>query len=128
MTRSARQNLRSDRGRMTVTLEMNRVPKGLFSSKSPLHPYRHEIGHALWMYFWAANPKVANIMEAIYKKYFELSDYGIGELSLYAAKKKEEMVAEAIAECLNGNPRPFAKAIVKILMRYVYDDHRPHRF
>ena len=113
---------------MTVTLEMNRVPKGLFSSKSPLHPYRHEIGHALWMYFWAANPKVANIMEAIYKKYFELSDRGIGKLSEYAAEGMEEMIAEAIAECLNGNPRPFAKAIVETLVRNVYDDQRPHRF
>ena len=114
--------LRSDRGRGAVLFAVKQLPEGELSTRSELHPYRHEIGHALLQYFKRAVPERVKLVENLYREYFRQTSKGIDLLSNYASKSCSEMVAEAFAEIMDGSPREFAKKILSTLIGGTYDD------
>lgn len=112
-----------------VAKEMKK--KGSWSTDSPLHAYRHELGHAIQEQLSASDSGYAeklklitdfrqNILDDLTKlpesdiikeKAKILSVYGID-----GTDKIDEFISEGIAEYLNGKPRPTAKKIVDILL------------
>ncbi|MGN1422402.1 MAG: phage minor capsid protein [Oscillospiraceae bacterium] len=105
--------------------------KGAWSTDSPLHAYRHELGHAIQDQLSENDTgyavKLKKIMELrqsilddltklpesdiIKQKASLLSVYGIDEID-----EIDEFISEGIAEYLNGKPRQTAKKIVDILL------------
>lgn len=92
---------------------------GYWSTPSPAHVIRHELGHAIdFSLRDKYDVSVVNayrqeirteIMRSRGKKHPE--DY----LSEYGLSKTSEFIAESIAEYLNGNPRETAKEVVRLL-------------
>lgn len=89
---------------------------------------RHEIGHAVEAYL-AAPDKYAKIvqirteimrecgiMEWTRTPTLEQAKAAGNQLSYYALKDDSEMIAESVAEYLNGNPRDRAISVVNILL------------
>ena len=113
--------LRSDRNRADVAKAMKEAWKGCFSTRSHLHPYRHEIGHALWEYLIKVDSAFKERMTKAYKAYFENYKKGRLFLSWRACKDPEEAFAEAVAELMNGNPRNVAKMILDKSEKSNYD-------
>lgn len=101
---------------------IEKTPKGFYSTRSPLHIYRHEIGHALFHYF-KERLTLQNCslmlreLDTFYKKIRDISDSTSNKISIYAMKNVGEMVAEVIAQVLNGNANIYAREVVKILTR-----------
>ncbi len=114
--------LRSDRGRGAVLFAIKQLPEGDLSTRSELHPYRHEIGHAFLQYFRRAVPERVELVENLYREYFKNTRKGVEQLSKYAGNSPSEMIAEAFAEIMNGNPREFALKILSTLLGGTYDD------
>ena len=104
--------LRSDRNRADVVRAMRRSGKGYFSTRSHLHPYRHEIGHALWEYLAMADGAFKERMFKAYQAYFMTFKSKQVFLSRRAKDKPEEMFAEAVAEFMNGTPQDLSKMIL----------------
>lgn len=112
-----------------VAKEMKK--KGSWSTDSPLHAYRHELGHAIQEQLSASDSGYAeklklitdfrqNILDDLTKlpesdiikeKAKMLSVYGFDDTDGI-----DEFISEGIAEYLNGKPRPTAKKIVDILL------------
>lgn len=112
-----------------VAKEMKK--KGSWSTDSPLHAYRHELGHAIQEQLSVSDSKYAEKLKVITdfrqsilddltklpesdiikEKARILSVYGIDETD-----EIDEFISEGIAEYLNGKPRPTAKKIVDILL------------
>ena len=112
-----------------VAKEMKK--KGSWSTDSPLHAYRHELGHAIQEQLSASDSGYAGKLkmitdfrqsilddltklpesDIIKEKARILSVYGIDETD-----EIDEFISEGIAEYLNGKPRPTAKKIVDILL------------
>ena len=112
-----------------VAKEMKK--KGAWSTDSPLHAYRHELGHAIQEQLSVSDSKYAEKLKVITdfrqsilddltklpesdiikEKARILSVYGIDETD-----EIDEFISEGIAEYLNGKPRPTAKKIVDILL------------
>lgn len=112
-----------------VAKEMKK--KGSWSTDSPLHAYRHELGHAIQEQLSASDSGYAEKLkmitdlrqgilddltklpesDIIKEKAKILSVYGIDDTD-----KIDEFISEGIAEYLNGKPRPTAKKIVDILL------------
>ena len=105
--------------------------KGEWSTDSPLHAYRHELGHAIQEHL-SANYKdygkklkiITELRQSVFddltkisesdtikEKARLLSTYGINEFD-----EIDEFISEGIAEWLNGKPRQTAKKIVDILL------------
>ena len=105
---------------------MSRSRDGRYSTKSEYHPYRHEIGHAIWEYYKEYDCKFLERMNEVYLKFFEYSHEGEEQLSEYATENASEMFAEAIAEILEGSPRELALAILKQAIGRSYDDVFPN--
>ena len=112
-----------------VAKEMKK--KGVWSTDSPLHAYRHELGHAIQEQLSASDSNYAEKLkmitdfrksilddltklperDIIKEKAKILSVYGIDETD-----DIDEFISEGIAEYLNGKPRSTAKKIVNILL------------
>lgn len=102
---------------------------GFWSTDSAEHAIRHELGHAIENAFVRNNSAKNEQIENLRKQC--LRDLGISVVSLndslehkqkagevlsyYALWNTKEFVAEAIAEYLNGNPRPLSKKIIEII-------------
>ena len=105
--------------------------KGEWSTDSPLHAYRHELGHAIQEHLSANDTdygKKLKIITELRQSVFNdltkisesdtikekarlLSTYGINEFD-----EIDEFISEGIAEWLNGKPRQTPKKIVDILL------------
>ena len=105
--------------------------KGAWSTDSPLHAYRHELGHAILEQLSANDTNYAEKLkkitelrqsilddltklpesDIIKQKASLLSVYGIDEID-----EIDEFISEGIAEYLNGKPRQTSKKIVNILL------------
>ena len=120
--------LRPGMGRPAATVFIKNEPEGQLSTRSPYHGYRHEIGHAILNYFKISAPKRIEVIESIYLEMFArdpgtiLLSEGEKQLSIYAGTNYNEMVAEAIAEIMNGNPRELALRILRGLTGGTIDD------
>lgn len=112
-----------------VAKEMKK--KGVWSTDSPLHAYRHELGHAIQEQLSASDSNYAEKLKMItdFRKSIlddltKLPERDIIKekarlLSAYGISNKGEIddfISEGIAEYLNGKPRPTAKKIVDILL------------
>ena len=98
---------------------------GSFSTDSPLHGYRHEIGHAFLYYCEEAlllrdKTQLINELKLLYSNNFELSSRGFRELSFAASGGYREMVAEAIAQFMNNSESPLAKTVMITLRGELY--------
>lgn len=101
-------SVRPERGSITAERYIKNAPKGVFSDKkfstnSPLHGYRHEIGHALHKYCEENRhpldlKKLNEGLNKIRHRAFHLSRQGYEQLSEYAGESIREMVAEAFAQ------------------------------
>jgi len=107
------------------------VDVGFWSTNSPEHAVRHELGHAVGHWLTDADVGKRNKLSAL--RNHLLKDCGIdvwdlngntnaqklaaGRLiSYYALRDEKELVAEAIAEYMAGNPREAAKKTIDILI------------
>ena len=112
-----------------VAKEMKK--KGSWSTDSPLHAYRHELGHAIQEQLSASDSGYAerlklitDFRQSILDDLTKLPESDIIKekarlLSAYGISNKGEIddfISEGIAEYLNGKPRPTAKKIVDILL------------
>lgn len=103
---------------------------GAWSTGSPYHIIRHELGHAVqWKY---ANDtgkmsKISELRKTVMDELGIMKYIGVDEddeimklagakLSYYALMNDGEFIAESVAEYMNGNPRETAKAVVDILL------------
>lgn len=93
--------LRSDRDRKQVEEKLKETGD-LFSTCSPLHPYRHEIGHALWEYLIRLYPFFEGAMLEIFNEFCARKAPDPIFLSLYAQEKPDEMFAEATAQLMSA--------------------------
>ncbi len=113
-----------------MTIEQHK--HGYWSTDSPDHCIRHEIGHALENMIQTEHPEriaeIKVIREEIIKKCgiidYELSDENAllvkkaGEyISYYGLANDGELIAESVAEYLNGSPRKTAMDVMNILLR-----------
>ena len=113
--------LPSDYGFLAMQKWIQAQKPGWFSTNSPLHVIRHEIGHALY-YFYMFETKenkkdVAQRfakLRKIHDLYFSKGKVQDGKvlLSRYAETGSREMFAEAVAEMMNGHPRELARKII----------------
>lgn len=112
-----------------VAKEMKK--KGSWSTDSPLHAYRHELGHAIQEQLSASDSGyteklkiITDFRQSILDDLTKLPESDIIKekarlLSAYGISSKGEIddfISEGIAEYLNGKPRPTAKKIVDILL------------
>lgn len=112
-----------------VAKEMKK--KGSWSTDSPLHAYRHELGHAIQEQLSASDSgyaeklkMITDFRQSILNDLTKLPESDIIKekarlLSAYGISNKGEIddfISEGIAEYLNGKPRPTAKKIVDILL------------
>ena len=106
---------------------------GDWSTKSYMHSFRHEIGHAWQKQLKKTDPNYAEKIEKIQKLKNDFwnnltssPDYDTMDLkkeqgkilSVYGLSKKYdigELISEAIAEYLTGKPRPFAQNVIDII-------------
>lgn len=99
---------------------------GHFSTGSELHTFRHEVGHA---YSEAYRDKligdisrmkeIGNLRQEIVNETLitKRGTVVYGEkISIYGMTNPEELIAESIAEYLDGNPREIAQKVVDILI------------
>ncbi len=111
-----------------IAAEMKK--KGNWSTGSPEHVLRHEMGHALQRKLKIYDPtyqdkvdKISKIRENLISSLTNLPDNDIVKekariLSVYGFTPEEscdEFIAECIAEVANGKPRKTAKQVVEIL-------------
>jgi hypothetical protein len=110
---------------------------GDWSTKNPMHTFRHELGHAWQKQLKATDrgydAKISKIEQK--KKDFwntltSRSDYATMDektkkkemgkiLSAYGLKEAndiDELISECVAEYVNGKPRAFAREVIEILM------------
>lgn len=112
-----------------VAKEMKK--KGSWSTDSPLHAYRHELGHAIQEQLSASDSgyaeklkMITDLRQSILNDLTKLPESDIIKekakmLSVYGFDDTDgidEFISESIAEYLNGKPRPTAKKIVDILL------------
>ena len=123
--------LRPGTGRPAATFFIKNEPEGQLSTRSPYHGYRHEIGHAILNYSKISAPEQVKVVQKTFIEMFpSASETSKGEkqLSRYAGKDYNEMVAEAVAEILDGNPRPLALRILNELLGGTFDDKQSSSF
>ena len=103
---------------------------GVWSTQAKEHAVRHEAGHAVQHWLTDDNSdkldKLTELRENIKKKcgIIEWSKYESKEnmkkagefISYYALKSNGELIAESVAEYMNGNPRETAKKVIEILL------------
>lgn len=104
---------------------------GDWSTNSPYHAFRHELGHALQnklrkndKLYPEKLKKIAEIRNNINRRLTNNTESDIIKsrksiLSEYGLNPKydlDEFISECIAEYCNGNPRDTAKSVVKILL------------
>jgi len=104
---------------------------GIWSTNSPEHAVRHELGHAVGYWFTDADAVKRNKRSVLRNQL--LKDSGIDfwdmsqntkeqklaagrVISYYALRSEKELIAEAIAEYMAGNPRDVAKKVIGILI------------
>ena len=105
--------------------------RGSWSTDSPLHAYRHELGHAIQEQLSASDSgyaeklkMITDLRQSILDDLTKLPESDIIKekakmLSVYGLDDTDEIdefISEGIAEYLNGKPRPTAKKIVDILL------------
>ena len=109
---------------------------GEWSTSSPMHTVRHELGHALQLDM-SINDKYFDRrmteIQAIFEDACDKADYEISlltdptktdiikarakMLSSYGLMNLDEFISESVAEYLNGLPRATAKSVVEILLK-----------
>lgn len=103
---------------------------GQWSTASPYHSFRHELGHALQERMkqdksWEEKvSKIEKIIEEMKKELTDLDDsdiisYKKKKLSLYGFTNTDEFISECIAEYVNSpvKSRKTAKAVAEILLQ-----------
>lgn len=105
--------------------------RGAWSTDSPLHSYRHELGHAIQEQLAASDinyseklQKIIEFRKSILDDLTKLPESDIIKeksrlLSTYGIDSKGEIddfISECIAEYLNGKPRDVSRKIVGILL------------
>ena len=105
--------------------------RGSWSTDSPLHAYRHELGHAIQEQLSASDSgyveklkMITDFRQSILNDLTKLPESDIIKekaklLSVYGLDDTDEIdefISEGIAEYLNGKPRPTAKKIVDVLL------------
>lgn len=103
--------------------------KGIWSTPSEMHSVRHELGHAVQ---YTLGPDKITEIEALRVdtlnklgiKRIDLDNVSIADalvtgekLSYYGFATYGEMIAESVAEYMNGHPRELAKRVVDIILR-----------
>lgn len=109
---------------------------GEWSTASPMHTVRHEMGHALQLHM-SKNDKFYNRrigeIQAIYNAAFDEATLAISlltdptesdiikargkKLSSYGLVSIEEFISECVAEYQNGSPRATSQSVVEILLK-----------
>lgn len=117
--------LRPEYGRYAAKLYIENASEGFFSTRSSLHGYRHEIGHAFLLYCEERlsrldRTKLGNQLKDIYEKFFIKTKDGFAQLSEYSKNGYREMVAEAFAQALNGSMSELTKQIMEVLRGQIY--------
>ncbi|MCI6650751.1 MAG: V-type ATP synthase subunit E family protein [Ruminococcus callidus] len=112
-----------------VAEEMNKTEK--WSSSSPYHAFRHELGHALQKHLKDTVPdyeerlkKIREIRDAFFKSLTGLDEDDIMELkkkalSVYGLTDDEELdefIAECVAEYCSKKPRKMSRVVVIALL------------
>lgn len=126
-----------DTGRAFLAkIAKNHKKSGEWSTSSPMHSVRHEMGHALQLYM-SINDKYFNRrmeeIKAIYDTVCDEVKLDISlltepiesdimkirskKLSSYALMNLDEFISESVAEYLNGSPRAIAKSVSEILLK-----------
>ena len=113
-----------------IAIRQNR--QGFWSTDSPAHCVRHEIGHALENMIRTEYPERIAEIEEIRVSLAEkcgIIDYSSSRkdrhlvkkagqyISYYGLADESELIAESVAEYLNGNPRKVAMDVMSILLR-----------
>lgn len=112
-----------------VASEMKKA--GKWSTSSPYHAFRHELGHAFQYQLKQTDPsypvklkKISEIRSSIFKTLTNLDESAIIEmkkqkLSIYGLFEEDsldEFIAECVAECCSKKPRKTAKSVTDILL------------
>ena len=97
-----------------------KATEGLYSTRSPLHGYRREIGHAFLCYCEESllpldRTKLVNELKFIHSKNFELTKEGYAKLSFVSGENYQEMVAEVIDQILDNSSNPLVREIINVL-------------
>ncbi|WP_295218211.1 phage minor head protein [Ruminococcus sp.] len=115
-----------------VTSDMKK--SGKWSTSSPYHAFRHELGHALQKQLKESVPdyekrldKIKEIRKSIFDSLTGFSGSDIIEmkknvLSVYGLCEEEELdefISECVAECCTKKPRKTARNVVNILLNGV---------
>ena len=108
-----------DSALLAALFEENRS-KGIpneWSTCSPMHPYRHELGHAFFHYVCAMDSNAEERARELFQRYFgDLSSLQFDSmlrLSSYSADGPGEMIAEAFASIMDSNNNKFAIEIME---------------
>jgi len=104
---------------------------GCWSTNSPEHAVRHELGHAVG--YWLTNADAIKRNKISVLRNQLLRSSGIDKwdkvlntkeqktaagrlISYYALRGDKELIAESVAEYMTGNPREAAKKVIEILI------------
>ncbi|MCR5807068.1 MAG: hypothetical protein K6G68_08555 [Oscillospiraceae bacterium] len=107
---------------------------GQWSTGSPMHAFRHELGHAWQQQLKTSDPQFDEKIERIKNKKAEFwerltSSPNYDKLDIINAEQKkilsiygldreydiDELISECAAEYVNGKPRDFAREVIEIL-------------
>lgn len=97
----------------------NQKHNGYWTTSSPFHVLRHELGHAV-------ADSMASVVSKKYKAIHELWMETVEKhkpweyadvLSRRGMEDCDEFIAESVAEYLNGSPRKIARQVVEILLK-----------
>jgi len=104
---------------------------GFWSTNACEHAVRHELGHAVWYWLTDSNAVKRNRTSVLLNQLLKDSGIDVWDLkrnttaqklaagrliSYYALRTEKELIAEAIAEYMLGNPREVAKKVIEILI------------
>jgi hypothetical protein len=104
---------------------------GYWSTNKPEHAVRHELGHAVGYWLTEADAIKRNKISVLRNQLLRDSKIEVWDrfrntkeqklaagrlISYYALKEDKELIAEAIAEYMAGNPREAARKVVEILI------------
>ncbi len=124
-------------GKTTLSKVASDMKKaGKWSTSSPYHAFRHELGHALQYQLKQSDPsypaklqKISEIRNSAFEALTNLDKGAIIEakkkiLSLYGLEddlELDEFISECVAECCSKKPRKTARDVVDVLLNGVDD-------
>ena len=103
------------------TRKINQLYKGMdyFSANGDLHTIHHEIGHALHLSLGGSLDTASTSLDREIVSFMKSKRTRVAfEVSYYARKNDQELVAECVAQYFGGSPSEITKGIIEILKKY----------